>query len=185
MYLINEEVAGRLENPDEAREKYFGELHDMLGEIRQLKRRLRTAGIRELDNFVVDLENRIKFTLENRDVDFRKKKVFQDALQMLYVSEEMIKLDGGQGGALSQKIGESKAQLLSAFGRNIRERPASSGLPPSIYDLFVEWRRTDQTKYELRLTDVKLARRNLLNSGGIESVERMFHSQLETAYIPF
>ncbi len=186
MYLINAEVSGRLENPDAAREKYFSELHNMLGEMRQLKRRLRTAGIRELDDFVNDLEGRVRLTLENRDVDFRKKKVFQDALQMLYVSEEMIKLDNVQGpGGLTQKIGESKAQLLSAFGEVESGGSSGSGLPPSIYDLFVEWRRTDQAKYELRLTDVYLARRNLLNSGGTAAVQRMFRKQLERAYIHF
>lgn len=186
MYLINDEVSNRLRSPEAAREKYFGELEGMLREIGELKQRLRVSGIRELDTFVDDLENRITFTLERRDINFKKKKVFSDALQMLYVSEEMIKLDSGASqGDLSQKIGESKQQLLNAFGEISGAGVDSRAVKPTIYDLFVEWKRNDETKYEVRLTDVRLARQNLLKSGGINEIQRMLQRELDVAYVKF
>ncbi len=186
MHLINREVARRLQNPKEARQKYFQELHGMLQNIQQVKIRLRNAGIRDLDTFVKDLEARIHYTLESGIVDFKKKKVFEDALQMLYVSEEMIKLDRTQSpGDLSRQIQHSKEKLLNAFGEIPAEGVPENVNPPTIYDLFVEWKKTDLVKYELRLADVEMARTNLLKSSGLEEILRMFNDELKLAYTYF
>jgi tetratricopeptide (TPR) repeat protein len=186
MYMLNQEISRRLQSPNEARQKYFSDLHGMLGEIQELQYRLKLAGIKELDSFTSDLSNRIKLTIDRREIDFKKKKVFEDALQMLYVSEEMIKLDQLQNSSeINQKIGRSKQQLLSAFG----EVPASGGeyfgRKPTIYDLFVEWKKTEQVKYSLRLADVKLIRINLLKSSNADDILKMFNEQLELAYTSF
>lgn len=186
MELINREISQRLSNPGEARKTYFADLTNMLKEIQRLKGRLTIAGIRDLDTFISDLERRITRTIREQHVDFKKKKVFQDALQMLYVSEEMIKLDQYQGDTnLAEKISQAKAELLSAFGEISTESGAYSGKRPTIYNLFVEWKKTEQTKYNLRLADVRLARINLLKSASISDVQRMFNDELRVAYAQF
>jgi hypothetical protein len=186
MYMLNQEISRRLENPNEARQKYFSDLHGMLSEIQQLQNRLKLAGIQELGSFASDLSNRIKLTIDRREIDFKKKKVFEDALQMLYVSEEMIKLDQLQSSSeINQKIGRSKQQLLSAFG----EVPATGGQyygrRPTIYDLFVEWKKAERVKYNLRVADVKLIRINLFKSSNANDILKMFNEQLDLAYISF
>lgn len=188
MHLVNGEMRERLDDPGAARTKYFESLEGMLGQVRELEGRLEAAGIRELETFTDDLEKRIEFTLEQQQIDFKKKKVFEDALQMLYVSEEMIKLDRPAGtGEITRKIDSSKDRIMSAFGEVDADGPAAPviGPQPSIYDLFVEWKRTDRVKFALRLADVRLVRRNLLKTGGMEEIARMFNAQLEMAYLQF
>lgn len=186
MDLVNREVSKRLKNPGKARKKYFGELHGMLEEIEILKRRLKAANIRELDTFVNDLSRRIKITIDRGEVDFKKKKVFEDGLQMLYVSEETIKMDQSESpGDISANIARSKERLLKAFGEVDNDDGNILGRPPTIYDLFVEWRRTEEVKYSLRLADVRLARKNLLKSAGLQEVQRMFNEEIKLAYTRF
>lgn len=187
MHLLNKEISRRLKNPKEARQNYFSDLHNMLVEIQHLKNRLKLAGIRELDAFAADLSNRIKITIDRGEIDFKKKKVFEDALQMLYVSEEMIKLDQLQSSSeINQKIGRSKEQLLTAFGESASGGEVLYlGHKPTIYDLFVEWKKGEQVKYSLRLTDVKLVRLNLLKSAGPNDILRMFNEELNLAYTSY
>lgn len=187
MHLVNKEFTRRLENPDKARQNYFSELNKMLDEIHVLKQRLQSAGITELKGFVSDLEARIKYTVNTSDINFKKKKVFEDALQLLYVAEEMIKLDqiqqAEQTGSLNEKITQSKKKLLTAFGE-----VTTGGISPvtggsfTIYDLFEEWKKLDQKQYSLRLTDVELVRQNLIKATDSEGILRMLNDELKMAY---
>jgi len=186
MQLVNKEYSRRLENPNQARENYFGELKSMLDEIQALKQRLRNAGIVELKKFISDLEARIKYTINASEINFKKKKVFEDALQMLYVAEEMIKLDQlrqpDQTIKFNQKMTESKKDLLTAFGEVSTGTLGAPGAGFTIYDLFSEWKQLDQKKYNLRLTDVKLARQNLIKSTDLEGISQMLNDELAKAY---
>ena len=186
MSLINKEYSRRLENPDKARNNYFAELKGMLDEIQVLKQRLRSSGINELKGFISDLEARIKFTINSSDINFKKKKVFEDALQMLLVAEEMIKLDQlqqpEQKGNIGERISKSKKDLLTAFGEVPSAELPVSGKRHTIYDLFEEWKKLDQTTYSLRLTDVKLARQNLIKATDAEGILRMLNDELKIAY---
>ena len=186
MQLINKEYSNRLENPDKARQNYFTELKTMLDEIHVLKQRLHNAGINELGRFISDLEGRIKFTISSSEINFKKKKVFEDALQMLYVAEEMIKLDQLQQPEqtvnLNQKLSESKKDILTAFGEVATSEVQTAGRRYTIYDLFTEWKKLDQKKYGLRLTDVKLARQNLIKATDTEGILRMLNAELKMAY---
>ena len=185
MQVINKEYSNRLEHPDKARQNYFSELKNMLDEIHVLKQRLRNAGIKELSGFISDLEGRIKFTVNSSEINFKKKKVFEDALQMLYVAEEMIKLDKlqepEQTVSLNQKLSESKKDILTAFGEVSPEAVPTSG-KHTIYNLFSEWKSLDRTEYSLRLTDVKLARQNLIKAADTEGILRMLNAELKMAY---
>jgi len=189
MRLVNKEVSRRLDNPKKARDAYIGDLEQMLEEIGVLKYRLRNSGINDLNRFVSDLENHITYTVNSKEINFKKKKIFEDALQMLYIAEEMIKLDQLQQPAqtteLNQKLNRSKQQLLTAFGNVPSSSGNITGVRHSIYDLFSEWKSLDQTNYGLRVADVKLARHNLLKTSGIDEILRMFNEELELAYNSF
>lgn len=186
MQLINMEYSSRLEHPDQARRNYFSELKTMLDEIYVLKQRLHNAGINELSRFISDLEGRIKFTVNSAEINFKKKKVFEDALQMLYVAEEMIKLDQlqqpDQTVSLNQKLSESKKDILKAFGEISTGEVSAMGKGHTIYDLFAEWKKLDERKYSVRLNDVRLARQNLLKATDTEGVLRMLNAELKMAY---
>ncbi len=186
MELINQEMAHRLKSPKAARKQYFSELEGKLRELHQFKNRLNLAGIRELDEFIKNLSERIKLTIEEGVVDFKKKKIFEDALQMLYVSEEMIKLDRVQSNTdIAQKIEQSRQQLLAAFGEVDSQSRVTLTRQPTIYDLFAVWKETEAVKYDLRLADVYLLRKKMLNNGTREDVLRMFNRQLDLAYQMF
>jgi TolA-binding protein len=189
MRLVNQEVSRRLDNPKKARNAYLADLEQMLEEIGVLKYRLGNSGINDLNRFVSELENHITYTVNSKEINFKKKKIFEDALQMLYIAEEMIKLDqlqqSTQTTEFNQKLIRSKQQLLTAFGEVSTSSGNVSGVRHSIYDLFSEWKKLDQTKYGLRIADVKLARQNLLKTSGIEEIMRMFNEELKLAYNAF
>jgi hypothetical protein len=186
MRLVNYEMRQRIVNPRAAVEKYFNELGKQLDELQALKSRLRTSGISELDSYISDLESRMKVTLRSGELDYKKKKVFEDAIQLLYVAEEMIKLDQlSAPGNLDVKISRSKDKLLNAFGEVGETYDVSIDVTPTIFHLFDEWKKIDLYKYESRLIDVKIARSNLIKSGTIESISRMFNQHLRYGYESF
>ncbi len=190
MRLINREMHRRIPNIKAARSKYFADLKQMLQEIHQLRSRLQQANIQDLDRFIIELAARIQLTLERGEINYQKKKVFEDALQMLYVAEEMIQLDRAQGGqTLQQKVHESRQKLLSTFGETPTEPTTEKEAVPSrnytIYDLFKEWRKYDIIDYQARLAEVKVVRKNLLQKSGLNEILRMFNDELEYAYLNF
>ncbi len=193
MRLVNREMHRRIPNIKAARSKYFADLKQMLQEIEQLHARLQQANIQDLDRFIIELAARIQLTIERGEIDYRKKKVFEDALQMLYVAEEMIQLDRAQSGStIQQKVQESRQRLLSTFGEPATSAPSTatdestpSGKKYTIYDLFKEWRKYDIIDYQARLAEVKLIRKNLLQKSGLNEILRMFNDQLEYAYLNF
>ena len=186
MRLVNREMDNRITNRGEAIEKYFTELRGQMNELEQLKSRLNREQIYELDSFINELEKRMKMSLESGEINYKQKKVFEDALQLLYIAEEMIKLDQlSDRGNLSRNINQSKDKLLNAFGEVGNLELVPLDVAPTIFNLFDEWTKTDSYKYSARLMDVKIARSHLLKSGSIEQVNRMFNEQLRYAYSSF
>ncbi len=186
MELVNREMAARLQSPKAARQQYFKALEGMLDELGKFNKRLHTAGIHELDDFTSNLNEGIKLTVKAGVVDFKKKKIFENALQMLYVSEEMIKMDQFQSNTdISQKIQQSENELLAAFGKQDNGSSVSFGKKPNIYDLFVAWKKNEKVHYELQLVDVKLIRVRLLKESSDDERLRMFNKQLDLAYTMF
>jgi hypothetical protein len=186
MRLVNKEMDSRLINRKAATEKYYKDLRGQLSELKQLKSRLRASNISELDDFIVELEARMKKSMHSSEVDYKKKKVFEDALQLLYIAEEMIKLDQLRDpSSLNKKISSSKDELLTAFGEVGSLDDVPLDVAPTIFNLFDEWRKTDSYKFTARLLDVQIARNNLLKSGSIQQINRMFNSQLQYAYSNF
>lgn len=185
MRLVNDEMNHRTDRKAVSK-KYYGDIERQLQELSQMKGRLKNAGISDLDAFVNELEIRMKYALESDDMDFKKKKVFDDALQLLYVAEEMIKLDQlSDTSNLNQKISSSKSMLLDAFGEVNVPDNTPLDIEPTIFNLFNEWRITDYYKFSARLTDVKIARLNLIKSASVQETSRMFKAQLKYAYESF
>ncbi len=186
MELVNQEMAARLQSPKAARRQYFKALEGMLDELHKFKNRLHTAGIHELDDFTANLNEGIKLTIQEGVVDFKKKKIFENAFQMLYISEEMIKMDQFQSNSdIASKIEQSQNELLTAFGNEESGGSVSIGKKPNIYDLFVAWKKNEKVKYELQLVDVNLIRKKLLKESTDDERLRMFNKQLNLAYTMF
>jgi hypothetical protein len=186
MRLVNHEMDNRITNRREAIEKYFTDLRNQLKELQQLEERLESEQIYELEGFTTELERRMKMALESGEINYKQKKVFEDALQLLYIAEEMIKLDQlSDRGNLTRNISQSKDRLLNAFGEVGDLDLVPLDVEPTIFNLFDEWTKTDSYKYSARLLDVKIARSRLLKSGALEQVDRMFNNQLRYAYTNF
>jgi TolA-binding protein len=187
MELINQEMSSRLTDPKAARKRYFEDLEAKLNEVYTFKQRIRNSGNADLLQFADELSQRIKQTIEIGVIDFKKKKVFEDAIQMLYVSEEMAKLEDARSNNLGQQINRSRDEILAAFGEAAKKNEVVNnfGRPVTIYDLFVAWKQTENIKYEQRLLDVQLIRRNFLDSGTQDERLRMINSELKLAYNMF
>ena len=186
MRLVNNEMGNRITNRREAIERYFNDLRNQISELQQLQTRLHNSGIHELDNFIDELDERMKMALQSGEINYKQKKVFEDALQLLYIAEEMIKLDQlSDPSSLNRKISKSKDQLLNAFGEVGDLETVPLDVAPTIFNLFDEWKKNDSYRYTARLLDVKIARSKLIKSGSIEQVNRMFNTQLRFAYSSF
>lgn len=186
MHLTNREMRKRIANPRASSDKYFKELYSQLDELSALKSRLKTSKTTELNSYIDELEARLKMTIRKGEVNYKKKKVFEDALQLLYVAEEMIKMDQLQDKSnLNKKISRSKDKLLSAFGEvgNVETQPL--GFKPTIFNLYQEWKKTESYKFATRLLDVKIVRSNLIKSGSVRQIMRMFNNELRVAYGAF
>ena len=186
MRLVNNEMGNRITNRREAIERYFNDLRNQISELQQLQTRLHNSGIHELDNFIDELDERMKMALQSGEINYKQKKVFEDALQLLYIAEEMIKLDQlSDPSSLNRKISKSKDQLLNAFGEVGDLETVPLDVAPTIFNLFDEWKKNDSYRYTARLLDVKIARSKLIKAGSIEQVNRMFNTQLRYAFLSF
>jgi hypothetical protein len=187
MELVNQEMSSRLIDPKGARKQYFEYLEAKLNEVHAFKQRIRNSGNADLIQFANELSQRIQQTIEIGIIDFKKKKVFEDALQMLYVSEEMAKLESARSNNLGQQINRSRDEILAAFAETAKKNEIVNdfGRQMTIYDLFVAWKQTENIKYEQRLLDVQLIRSNFLRSGSQEDRLRMLNNELKLAYNMF
>ena len=91
--MLNDEIKSRVGSVSNIHKGYFDRLESRLGEVRELKDRLSNAGSFSLNNFINEIEKEIDNTIKAGIVDFKKQKVIEEAVQLLYVAEEMIKLD--------------------------------------------------------------------------------------------
>ncbi len=182
MRLINFEIQARYKNLRQMRNEYFAKLQVRLEEIRALKSRLGDSGSPTLIAFIDQLESRIEETIDEGRVNYRRQKVFEDGIQLLYVAEEMGYLDTGSriegDPQIAQKLASSQSQLQSSFGdkENFMSRVASAS-NATIFDLFKEWRLTNTLTYEARWTDVQIIKNKLIRTGTATDKDRMFKQE--------
>ncbi len=187
--MLNDEILARVKGVEKVKENYFQLLNQRLAEVKALKRRLAPYHSAQLNDFLNKVENTIQAALNSGKVDFQKQRAIEDAMQLLYVAEEMIKMDPN---AKIDKDAEFKNDLKKTEGKLISKSLADLSYEDyknktpgkekaTIYDLYQEWKRAEHVNYELRWTDVEIIKKKLLRDGTAAERERMFKRELRQA----
>ena len=190
MRLINFEIQARYKNLSQMRNEYFAGLQVRLEEIRSLKSRMQGNSSQSLLAFVNQLEARIEQTIDEGRINYRRQKVFEDGLQLLYIAEQMGALDTGarmEGDPqMAQKLATSQQKLQSSFGgkEDFMTRMGSAS-NVTIFDLFQEWKLTNTLAYEARWTDVQIIKNKLIRNGMASDKDRMFKQELRSAILSY
>ncbi len=186
--MINEEIKSRVDNVSDIRDNYFKRLQERLAEVRDLKSRLNTSGSATLLQFVNELENKIENTINLGAIDYKKLKVIEDAIQLVHIAEEMLKLDPNARLEKDPKIAEgiqkTKSGFMESFGEDIsfKKQPSTySGKKATIFDFYNEWNRTERIKYQMRWTDIQVLKNRLLKNADSQEKLRMFKRELRQA----
>jgi TolA-binding protein len=187
MRMLNEEI--RLH----VRDRYFDNLGLKLDEIKNLKNRLNRVGGGSLISFINELEKRIKETIETGKIDFKRQKVFEDGIQLLYLAEEMVNLDPNarveDNPELTKELRSSKQKFINEFGESstkiFTSADRSGNENASIFDLFKQWKLTNTYKYEVRWTDVQIVKNKLLRNSTAIQKDRMLKRELANAATAF
>ncbi|MGD9898384.1 MAG: tetratricopeptide repeat protein [Calditrichaceae bacterium] len=186
--LINNEIKYRVTNASKIRDQYFEGLQEHLVEIQALKQRLNSGNSAKLNQFIDELQRRIKETIRAGTIDFKKQKVIEDAIQLLYLAEEMTKLDTGarleENPSFVKGLNRTKTNFVQSFGES-NKMGISSGTGgngnASIFDVYEEWRHTERLKYHLRWTDIQIIKNRLIKNGTADQKNRMFRNELRQA----
>ena len=72
----------------------WGFLH-RFEELDALRSRLGDYNSASLNSYIDQLDNRIRETIDEGEINYRRQKIFEDGIQVLYIAEEMLKLDPG------------------------------------------------------------------------------------------
>ncbi len=186
--MINEEIKARVSGVENYRKNYFEHLQQRLAEVRALKRRLRPYNSPRLNEFLQRVENTINQTIAEGKVDFKRKRAIEDAIQLLYVAEEMIKMDPNakieQDPKFTQDLQQTEQKLTQQPIGNLGYDDYNNTQPAkrvTVYDLYKEWERTERIKYQVRWTDVLILKKRLLREGSALERERMFKRELRQA----
>jgi len=190
---INAEIKSRVKNVSAVRDQYFAGLLSRLEELDALRNRLSDYNSVTLNSYIDQLENRIRETIDEGDINYRRQKIFEDGIQVLYIAEEMMKLDPGariDGNAqLSMQLQSSNQKLLNSFGDARGPESSVSYSPGSgkstIWDLFIEWKRTNALQFEARWTDIQVIKNRLLRNGTSMEKDRMFKRELNSALLAY
>jgi len=193
MRMLNEEIKLRVTNVEQVRKKYFDGLEERLQELTALKNRLNISSSSSLAIYLSELENKIKQTINEGRIDFRRQKVFEDGLQLLYIAEEMINLDPSskleENPKIAQELQSSRQKFLNTFGESQTMQTESSTSKTekeaSIFNLFKEWKNTNTVKYEARWTDILIIKNKLIKIGTAAEKDRMFKRELEYAVMSY
>jgi TolA-binding protein len=190
---INDEIKSRIKNVSAVRDQYFAGLLTRLEELEAFRSRLSGYNSATLNAFIDQLDNRIRETIDQGEINYRRQKIFEDGIQVLYIAEEMMKLDPGaqlDGNVqLNQQLMSSNQKLLNSFGDARGAESPVSYSPTSgkatIWDLFVEWKRTNALQYEARWTDIQVIKNRLLKNGTSMEKDRMFKRELNSALLAY
>lgn len=184
--LTNEEMRSRIGDVKRVREAYFMELNKDLDQLNQLETRLNSQGIRDFDGYIQQLRTKIKNLMNSGSIDYRRKRILEDALQLLVIAEEMTRMSGVSGtGPASRKQYEMTRQKLEETLGNGGSEGGEPGKVPTLYDLYLEWLRLNLTEFQAKILKVKLYRDKLLTISNRQQQENMLRNQLELAFVAF
>jgi len=181
--MLNEEITARVGNVSEKRQQYFDRLQKRLAEIDDLKNRIPSTAGTQIFNFIADLENRIQHTIDSGVMDYKRQKVFDDATQLLYLAEELIKLDPGTNLSANDQIAEGISRTNQNFNGNASTIPFekvlhSANTNATVFDVYKEWVKTKRLKYMVRLADVEVMKHKLIRKSSMSELQRMFKREL-------
>ncbi len=184
--MLNEEMKIRVGDVRKKRDGYFEKLQVRLNEIKALKNRLPASAGAQIFNFIDDLANRIQSTIDAGIVDYKRQKVFDDATQLLYLAEELIKMDPNINLYANPQISEGLSKInkksTGAFGVKPATAPKKRRIAnPSVFDIYKEWQKTQRIKYLVRITDVEVLKKKLIKKSNISALQRMFKRELAAA----
>ncbi len=187
--MLNAEMLDRVKGVSKVKESYFQLLNQRLAEVKALKRRLAPYHSAQLNDFLNKVENTIQGALSAGKVDFQKQRAIEDAMQLLYVAEEMIKMDPNakldKDAEFAQDLKKTERKLVSKSLTDLSyedyQNQTSGKEKPTIYDLYQEWKRAEHVNYQLRWTDVEIIKKKLIREGTAAERERMFKRELRQA----
>jgi TolA-binding protein len=184
--LINDEIQHRVGNVTKFRKKFFTRLETQLSEVRSLKKRLATNGSTTLNQFATKVEKQIQEAINSGVIDYERQKAIEDAVQLLHVAEDMVRLDP------NAKISSNKKLMsgISKTGKKLNDPSANAVVTGragnvSVYDLYKEWKLNEHIKYDLRWTDVQVLKNRLLKNGSSLDRKRMISKEINEAAIAF
>ncbi len=185
MQLTNEEIQDRIGNLKSAKEKYFKSLKTIQDEVRRLKPQLGGPGA-PLYKAAEDLEEDIDYSIRNGIVNRSQREAYREALQLLELGARNPSLAAKKASEVNAAPTRSLETVKNALGgdRNVKTPGVTSG-KITIYDLFKEWKNTENVDYYKRLLDVELIRKKLYKKGNLTQKQRMFKRELEAAYRAF
>jgi tetratricopeptide (TPR) repeat protein len=185
--MLNEEIKSRVGSVPNIHKNYFDRLENRLSEVRELKSRLSGTSSFQLNNFIVDIEKEIDHTIKAGIVDFQKQKVIEEAVQLLYVAEEAIKLDPNasveEDPMFSEEFKTTKRDFINSFGKKAILTPeqAKQVANATIFDVYEAWRYNNRLEFQKRWTDVEIIKNRLVKNGTDEERKRMFNRELVQA----
>lgn len=191
--MLNDEILARVKGVERVKENYFQLLNQRLAEVKALKHRLAPYHSAQLNDFLNKVENTIQESLSSGKVDFQKQRAIEDAMQLLYVAEEMIKMDPNakieKDAEFTHDLKKTERKLVSKSLANLSYEDYQNKTPArekaTIYDLYQEWKRAEHVNYELRWTDVEIIKKKLIRDGTAAERERMFKRELRQASSAF
>ncbi len=191
--MLNDEILARVKGVEKVKESYFQLLNQRLAEVKALRRRLAPYHSAQLNDFLDKVQNTIQAALSAGKVDFQKQRAIEDAMQLLYVAEEMIKMDPNakldKDAEFTHDLKKTESKLVAKSLAQLsyedyQNKKATKG-KATIYDLYQEWKRAEHVNYELRWTDVEIIKKKLLRDGTAAERERMFKRELRQAASAF
>lgn len=187
--LINEEVRSRVGDVSSVKENYFKDLNKDLVDLQALENRLHNSGISDFDLYIGQLKQRIKNLIENGIVNYKKKRVLEDAVQLLLVAEEMTRMGGiaTSSEVAKQRYYMTKKKLEETFNKiGVKTSQGSSVTKtPTLYELYKEWLRLNLTEYEAKLIKVTYFRNKLFKQSNRDQIKNMLVNELEVALTAF
>ncbi|MCK5077941.1 MAG: hypothetical protein KAR38_16280, partial [Calditrichia bacterium] len=157
MGLTNEEMRARVGNVVDARKKFLKSLDNSKEQLLKIKARLHSQGKHDLDVFILELERKIQKSIDSKVIDFKKKHIYEDGIQLLQVAEDLSMSDQSTISAenANSQYQKTRARLEKSFEKAGKKSTGPKILKEvTIYDLYKEWLSLKLTNYQTKYMKV-------------------------------
>ncbi len=184
--LTNNDMRERIGDVVKARKNFLQSLDKDREKIRAIKERLHARGKHDLDMFIEELENKITKAIESKEIDFKRKRVFEDGIQLLQMAEEMSAGDNSAfSNTGSSRYAETKRKLESQLQKKDSNKTTVIRKEVNLYDLYKEWILLKLTDFQTKYMKVKYYRKKLINKSNLSQIRKMAANEIEVAYQAF